>query len=36
MKLTEEEPKRFVIVDAKKDKEEILKFVASVIRSKIV
>ena len=36
MKLTEEEPKRFVIVDAKKDKEEILKFVESVIRSKIV
>ncbi len=36
MKLTEEEPKRFVIVDAKKEKEEILKFVASVIRSKIV
>ena len=36
MKLTEDEPKRFVIIDAKKDKEEILKFVASVIRSKIV
>ncbi len=35
LKLAEEDPGRFVIVDAKKDKDEILKFVASVIRSKL-
>lgn len=35
LKIAEEEPKRFVMVDAKKDRDEIVKFVASVIRAKM-